>query len=133
MKKESQENLSSLERKISVLGGGALILDALFRPSWAKILEAGLGVFLVHRGLTGSCPVKKQLSGLPEEAATAPSPEPVEIKEETESETPPEAEVESEYERMSYTRLYQEARKRGIPGRSAMNKAQLIDALKKSE
>ena len=50
-------NVGDIERWASVAGGAALVVNALARPSWLNTLLAVGGVALVHRGVTGQCPV----------------------------------------------------------------------------
>ena len=48
-------NLGSTERWLSLLGGAALILRGMSRPTMANSLLGLAGVALVHRGATGHC------------------------------------------------------------------------------
>lgn len=54
-------NVGQIERWLSALGGGALILDGLRRRSWLGLAEAVTGGVLVYRGTTGTCPVYQAL------------------------------------------------------------------------
>jgi Protein of unknown function (DUF2892) len=48
-------NVGSTERWISILGGAALIMRGMNRPSMLSALLGLGGVALVHRGVTGHC------------------------------------------------------------------------------
>src|SRR5579875_3297036 len=54
-------NVASWERWVSTLGGAALVLNALRRPSLVTTLMAAGGAMLVERGLTGHCPLYQAL------------------------------------------------------------------------
>lgn len=51
------ENVATLERLLSVVGGGALAIAGIRRRGASGSALAVLGGALVHRGLTGRCPV----------------------------------------------------------------------------
>jgi hypothetical protein len=55
MRLNSPTNLGSAERWISILGGAALIMRGMNRPSMLNALLGLGGVALVHRGVTGHC------------------------------------------------------------------------------
>lgn len=48
-------NVSNIERVISIVGGGTILLIAMKRPSWGGLALALAGSGLVHRGVTGHC------------------------------------------------------------------------------
>jgi uncharacterized membrane protein len=58
---ERQLNLGSNERLIS-LGAGALLAMVGLRRSWGSLVLAGLGGYLVYRGLSGNCRVYEALN-----------------------------------------------------------------------
>jgi hypothetical protein len=49
------KNVGNTERWLSILGGAALILRGMSRPSMVNALLGLGGVALVHRGVTGHC------------------------------------------------------------------------------
>jgi uncharacterized membrane protein len=53
--RRDQPNVGDVERTLSTLIGGGLLLRSALRPSWRSALSALLGVALVHRGLSGYC------------------------------------------------------------------------------
>jgi len=59
--REPSMNVASWERWASTLGGAALVLNALRRPSLLTTLLAAGGAMLVERGLTGRCPLYQAL------------------------------------------------------------------------
>lgn len=59
---QSDINVGDLERRASVLGGGALVLFGLTRRSLPGLLLAALGGGLVYRGATGHCHTYRVLS-----------------------------------------------------------------------
>jgi uncharacterized membrane protein len=59
--KEKSENVGKNERVLSILGGSALLLLALKRPSWASLILLGGGGYLMYRGATGQCAVYDRL------------------------------------------------------------------------
>ena len=52
---KSRVNVGKNERLASVLGGGALVIYALTRPSRARLLAALSGGYLLYRGFSGNC------------------------------------------------------------------------------
>jgi len=48
-------NIGPRERAASVLGGGAMLLAAITRPSKASFLLTAGGGYLIYRGLSGNC------------------------------------------------------------------------------
>jgi uncharacterized membrane protein len=54
--RHAQPNVGDIERMISTLIGGGVLLRSALRPSWRSALAALLGAALLHRGLTGYCP-----------------------------------------------------------------------------
>ena len=48
-------NVSTPERVLSAVGGGALVLYGLRRSGWQQAALAAVGSALVHRGVTGQC------------------------------------------------------------------------------
>jgi Protein of unknown function (DUF2892) len=58
---DTERNVGEMERLVSTLGGAALILNAVIRPSAFHTVLALGGVALVRRGLTGSCAVYRML------------------------------------------------------------------------
>ena len=68
---DSEGNVGETERLISTLGGAALILNAVIRPSTLHTVLALGGIALVRRGLTGHCAVYRAL-GLDSSAPSMP-------------------------------------------------------------
>src|SRR6185436_19485339 len=58
---ERETNLSRSERWVSVAGGGALALWGVAQLELGGVLAAGLGGYLVYRGVTGHCPLYRRL------------------------------------------------------------------------
>jgi len=56
-----QVNVGDLERYASLIAGGALTLNCLFRPTLASMAIGYAGAYLVYRGLTGHCPIYRGL------------------------------------------------------------------------
>src|SRR5437762_2798888 len=54
-------NVGEIERVISMVGGGALIVYGLTRRSVSGALLAAVGAGLVYRGKGGHCPVYQQM------------------------------------------------------------------------
>jgi uncharacterized membrane protein len=54
-------NIGNAERIGSVIGGTALVLRALARPSPARVIAAIGGAALLQRGLTGHCALYNRL------------------------------------------------------------------------
>ena len=68
-------NVAGVERIGSVFAGAALILSALARPSFGRIVAVIGGAALLGRGLTGHCALYRILgidTALPEEAEPDP-------------------------------------------------------------
>lgn len=59
--REPSMNVAGWERWASTLGGAALVLNALRRPSLLTTFLAAGGAMLVERGLTGHCPLYQAL------------------------------------------------------------------------
>ncbi|MEZ4599683.1 MAG: SRPBCC family protein [Syntrophotaleaceae bacterium] len=57
-----KKNVGENERKLSTLGGGAMLLMALARRSSRKLPMAIGGGYLLYRGLSGKCPLSRMLS-----------------------------------------------------------------------
>lgn len=57
----ARPNVGAAERMASGLGGAALILNGIFRPSAFRTVLALGGVALLQRGLTGNCGVYRVL------------------------------------------------------------------------
>ncbi|GAB4365733.1 MAG: hypothetical protein Kow0042_05140 [Calditrichia bacterium] len=135
MEEKQEMNVGSTERKISIIGGGALLLYALKHFSWKSIFPALGGVFLLHRGLSGRCPIYDALEIPPVEEAvsrTKPAVTPLESETQTPAVKEPRSKPAAKrlnYSRWSYDALYEKAKALNLPGRSKMNKAQLIKAL----
>ena len=55
------KNVGSTERWISILGGAALVMRGMSRPSMAGALLGLGGVGLLYRGITGHCPAYEAL------------------------------------------------------------------------
>jgi hypothetical protein len=55
------KNIGTIERWLSILGGAALILRGMNRPSMTNALLGLGGVALVNRGVTGHCPAYEAL------------------------------------------------------------------------
>lgn len=53
-------NISMAERLITILGGIALVVATLRRAPLAIVVTT-IGGFLIYRGLTGFCPIYRQL------------------------------------------------------------------------
>lgn len=51
----SKTNVNNVERAISVIGGGTIVLLGLKRPSLGGLLLTAIGGGLLHRGITGHC------------------------------------------------------------------------------
>lgn len=58
---EPEINLAGWDRWASIIGGGWLAVAALRRPRLLNALLIGAGAALVSRGLSGYCPVYRQL------------------------------------------------------------------------
>ena len=58
---ERRVNVSQAERKASVVAGGAMVALGLTRRTPGALLLAGLGGFVVYRGLTGHCSTYEML------------------------------------------------------------------------
>ncbi|MES4784755.1 MAG: cyclase [Nitrospiraceae bacterium] len=52
-----EENVGDIERLVSGFVGGALLIAGLMRPSRARSALALTGAALLHRGVTGFCPL----------------------------------------------------------------------------
>ncbi|HEY3246484.1 MAG TPA: YgaP-like transmembrane domain, partial [Phycisphaerae bacterium] len=50
-------NMAGVERVLSVIAGGALLLRGLRRFSWRGLLGAACGAVLLQRGISGHCPL----------------------------------------------------------------------------
>ena len=50
-----KSNVNNVERAISVLGGGTILLLGLKRPNLGGLLLTAVGSGLLHRGITGHC------------------------------------------------------------------------------
>jgi hypothetical protein len=61
MQLSGEKNVGTTERWLSVLGGAALILRGMNRPSMTNSLLGLGGVALVYRGVTGHCPAYEAL------------------------------------------------------------------------
>jgi hypothetical protein len=61
MTANEQPNVGEMERLASGLGGAALIVNAIVRPSTVHTLLALGGLALVQRAVTGSCAVYRGL------------------------------------------------------------------------
>jgi hypothetical protein len=55
------QNVGTTERWLSLLGGAALIMRAMQRPSAANALLGLGGVGLLYRGISGHCPAYEAL------------------------------------------------------------------------
>ena len=66
-------NVGKAERIGSAIGGAALVLRALARPSLPRVIGAIGGAALLQRGLTGHCALYDRL-GLDTAGETAPRP-----------------------------------------------------------
>jgi hypothetical protein len=56
-----EQNVGTVERWVSIAGGAALVVNGLMRPSLMNTVLALGGAALVQRGVTGSCPLYRQL------------------------------------------------------------------------
>jgi len=56
-----ETNVGSAERWASLVGGAALVVNAVARPSWLNTLLAVGGVALLQRGVTGNCALYRAL------------------------------------------------------------------------
>jgi len=66
------KNVGTTERWLSILGGAALIMRGMNRPSMTNALLGLGGVGLVYRGVTGHCPAYEALGvDRSDEAVTA--------------------------------------------------------------
>ncbi len=54
-------NVGTAERIASIVAGTALVLGALARPSFGRIILGLAGAALLQRGLSGHCPVYRRL------------------------------------------------------------------------
>lgn len=52
---EASTNIGDIERWASVIGGGALVVHAVVRPSWLNLALGVGGAALAWRGATGHC------------------------------------------------------------------------------
>jgi uncharacterized membrane protein len=68
-------NLAWNERRLSMLGGGAMLLYGFWRGSFGGMLMAAVGGVLAYRGATGHCRVYKALGINSAERESAPSEE----------------------------------------------------------
>jgi len=57
-------NVNNVERAISILGGGTIMLLGMKRHSWTGLLLTVGGSALLHRGVTGHCMAKSALANL---------------------------------------------------------------------
>lgn len=80
--REPSMNIASWERWASTLGGAALVLNALRRPSLLTTVLAAGGAMLVERGLTGHCSLYQAL-GISSRNSDAPESETYRLVEET--------------------------------------------------
>src|SRR5690348_2505543 len=58
---QASQNVGDLERRLSGLLGGALLVSGLFRRSWGGAIIALMGAALLRRGVTGHCMVYQAL------------------------------------------------------------------------
>src|SRR4051794_34927376 len=56
-----QKNVGEVERIVSAIGGAAIVVNALRRPSIGNILLALGGAALVQRGVSGNCAFYRML------------------------------------------------------------------------
>lgn len=61
MQLSGTKNVGTTERWLSILGGAALIMRGMHRPSMMNALLGLGGVGLVYRGVTGFCPAYEAL------------------------------------------------------------------------
>jgi uncharacterized membrane protein len=58
---QAHQNVGDMERKLSGLIGGVLLVTGLFRRSWGGAIVALTGAALLQRGLTGHCMIYQAL------------------------------------------------------------------------
>ncbi len=143
-------NLNDFERKVSLIGGGALLLYALKKGSLGSLLSAFMGVGLLMRGTSGHSriyeileysslegPQAEKTARTEEKTTDLPQMPTSVVSESVEAETETAAKREkattstsAKLQDMSKEELYKKAQQQNIRGRTNMTKKQLIDALK---
>lgn len=148
---DDRVNVGRLERLLSILGGGSLLIYAFRRGSFRSLLAAFLGAEFVYRGAKGHCVlydlldvstaeteeiIKEKVQELRAKPADKEQRPPEKAASETGASLQPQVKTAAKksgspkYEEMSKEELYEKAKELDIAGRSKMGKEALIKALR---